>query len=67
MKKKFLLLSGVHYISESVCVRAKSRQDQVFVISDDDLVAIFGEGKFEFVGEVTPEVKEDPKKEVKAK
>jgi hypothetical protein len=65
--KKFLLLAGVHYISADVFVQAKGRQDQVFVFSNDDLVSIYGAGKFEFVCDVTPEVKEDPKKEVKAK
>jgi hypothetical protein len=69
--KKFLLLAGVHYISDDVFVRARGRQDQAFVFSDDDLVAIHGAGKFEFVCDVAPVIKEDvkdeSKKEVKAK
>lgn len=65
--KKFLLLAGGHFVTESKCVTAKSREDKVFVFSEDDLVAIHGPSKFEFVEEVSPEVKEEPKKEVKAK
>lgn len=52
MAKKFLLLGGGHTVGSRTY-----RKDET-IISDDDLVAIYGKNKFQFVEDVccsTPE------------